>query len=112
MVKPFGESPISQVFSTKTEGNLTTDGEEKKADGGKSILAPLPSIFYSAPGPDADDYVKVGMRIKKGMTVCVLEAMKMMNEISMPEDGMVTSICVKNGDAVEANQPLFTYIVE
>ena len=63
--------------------------------------------FYSSPAPDAEDYVKVGDSVKKGQSVAIIEAMKLMNEIESDFDGTVTEILVKNGQAVEYGQPLF-----
>lgn len=110
MVKPYGEvlSVQAEQHSTGLEAAAINEKGEVATEG-ESILAPLPSIFYSAAGPDETDFVMVGKQVKKGETVCILEAMKMMNEIQMPKDGVITSICVNNGDAVDADQQLFTY---
>lgn len=77
------------------------------ADSGKTIKAPIVGVFYAAPSPDAQPYVSVGKQVKKGDTVCIIEAMKCMNEIQAEEDGTITEILVKDGELVEYNQSLF-----
>lgn len=74
---------------------------------GKTINAPIVGVFYAAPSPTAEPYVTVGKRVKKGDTVCIIEAMKCMNEIQAEEDGVITDILVNNEQLVEFDQPLF-----
>ena len=64
-------------------------------------------VFYAASSPDAEPYVSIGSRVKKGDVVCIIEAMKLMNEVVASESGTVTEVLVKNGDLVEFGQPLF-----
>ena len=71
------------------------------------ITAPMVGVFYAAASPDSDPYVQVGQAVKKGDTLCIIEAMKLMNEINAEESGVITEICVKNGDLVQFGQPLF-----
>ena len=78
------------------------------ADSGKAINAPIVGVFYAAPSPDSEPYVSVGKRVKKGDVVCIIEAMKCMNEIQAEEDGEITDVLVKNGELVEFDQPLFS----
>ena len=78
-----------------------------KTDSGKSIKAPIVGVFYAAPSPDSEPYVSVGTRVKKGDTVCIIEAMKCMNEIQAEADGEIVDVLVNNGDLVEFDQPLF-----
>ena len=73
----------------------------------KTIDAPMVGVFYLAPSPDAEPFVKVGQSVKKGDTVCIIEAMKLMNEIQAEEDGVITEVLAKNGDIIEFGQPLF-----
>lgn len=77
------------------------------ADSGKTINAPIVGVFYAAPSPNAQPYVSVGKQVKKGDTVCIIEAMKCMNEIQAEEDGEIAEILVKDGELVEYGQPLF-----
>jgi len=77
-----------------------------KADG-KEVRAPIVGTFYEAPSPDSDPYVKVGDTVKKGDVLCIIEAMKLMNEIEAEFAGTVKSILVDNATPVEFDQPLF-----
>ena len=78
--------------------------EEK---GGNVVKSPLVGTFYAAPSDDAQPFVKVGDTVKKGQTLAIVEAMKLMNEIESEFDGVVTEILVENEDNVEYGQPLF-----
>jgi acetyl-CoA carboxylase biotin carboxyl carrier protein len=71
------------------------------------ITAPIVATFYSAPAPDAPAFVKVGDRVKNGQTVCILEAMKLMNEIQAEYDCEIEAVLVSNEQKVEYGQPLF-----
>ena len=64
-------------------------------------------IFYAAPGPDAPAFVTKGQKVKKGETLCIIEAMKLMNEVVAERDGEVVEICAQNGNLVEFGQVLF-----
>lgn len=72
-----------------------------------SVKSPIIGLFYAAPAENADPYVTVGDRVKKGQTLCIVEAMKLMNEISAEEDGVICEICVTNGQMVEYGTELF-----
>ncbi len=74
---------------------------------GEYIKAPLVGTFYAAAGPDAAPFVKVGDQVKKGQTVCILEAMKMMSEIPAPMDCVIEEILVDNGALAAFDAPLF-----
>ena len=80
---------------------------EEESEDETYITSPIVGTFYSAPSPEAKAFVKVGDRVKAGQTVCILEAMKLMNEIESDFDGKVAEIYVENGQAVEYGQPLF-----
>ena len=71
------------------------------------IRAPLVGTFYRSPGPDTAAFVEVGDTVSKGQTLCIVEAMKLMNEIEAEHDGVVREIFVENGQPVEYGQPLF-----
>ena len=73
----------------------------------EDLLSPMPGTFYTAPTPDDEPFVSVGDKIKKGQTLCIIEAMKIMNEIESELDGTIINIKVNNGDPVEYNQTLF-----
>jgi acetyl-CoA carboxylase biotin carboxyl carrier protein len=74
---------------------------------GKIIKSPMVGTFYAAPAPDKDDFVKVGSSVKTSQTVCIIEAMKLLNEIEAGFEGAISEILVQNGAAVEFGQPLF-----
>lgn len=74
---------------------------------GNPIKSPMVGVFYAAPSPEDAPYVAVGDFVKKGDVVCIVEAMKLLNEIVAENDGEVAEICVENGDVVEFGQPLF-----
>ena len=77
---------------------------------GANILSPMPGVFYSAQSPDKPPYVKEGDTVKTGQVICVVESMKIMNEIESEYDGVIKKIFVNNSDPVEFNQPL--YLIE
>ena len=71
------------------------------------ISSPMVGVFYAAPAEDADPYVQVGDRVTKGQTLCIVEAMKLMNEIVAETDGQIVEICAQNGQVVDFGCPLF-----
>ena len=71
------------------------------------VKSPIVGTFYRAPAPDAANYVEVGQTIEEGAVLCIVEAMKLMNEIESDSSGKVVKICVENGKPVEYNQVLF-----
>ena len=77
------------------------------AEGCEYILSPMVGTFYEAPSPDSPPFVKVGDVVKKGQTLAILEAMKIMNELEADFDCKIVEILVKNGQAVEYDMPLF-----
>lgn len=92
-------TPIEESEVLDTVPPASLEGEE--------LLSPMPGTFYSAPTPDDPKFVNVGDKVNKGQTLCIIEAMKIMNEIESEFEGTVTDIKVNNGEAVEYNQPLF-----
>lgn len=81
------------------------DGE--KVHSGKPVKSPIVGVFYSAPSPGEEPFVHVGSKVQKGDVLCIVEAMKLMNEISAEESGEIAEICVEDGDVVEFGEPLF-----
>ena len=81
------------------------DGPEQKK--GKIVTAPLVGTFYAAPAEDEEPFVKVGERVEKGQIVAIIEAMKLMNEITAELDGEIVEVCAASGDVVEYGQTLF-----
>lgn len=79
---PEGEAPLDMAHTT-------------------AVRAPMVGVFYAAPAPGAEPFVHVGSKVKKGETLCVIEAMKVMNEVTAEADGEIVDICVKDGELVE-----------
>jgi acetyl-CoA carboxylase biotin carboxyl carrier protein len=84
------------------------------ASGAKTheVKSPIVGTFYRAPAPDADQYVQIGQHVTSGTTLCIIEAMKLMNEIESDASGKIVKILVENGHPVEYGQPLFVLEVE
>ena len=80
---------------------------EPAAPEGHVVKAPMVGTFYRSPSPDAKVFVEVGQAVKEGETICIIEAMKLMNEIEADASGTVKAILVENGQPVEYGQPLF-----
>lgn len=81
--------------------------EKQTSDNVHTVNSPIVGTFYRAPGPDADSYVKVGDSVSDGSVLCIVEAMKLMNEIECDISGKIIEILVEDGTPVEYNQPLF-----
>lgn len=77
------------------------------ASGATEVCAPMVGVFYVAPSPGAEPFVHVGSKVKKGETLCILEAMKLMNEVVAECDGEIAEICASDGDLVEYGRVLF-----
>ena len=74
---------------------------------GHKVLAPMVGTFYASPSPTSPPFVRVGQTVKRGDVLCIIEAMKVMNQIESDADGVVTAVLVENGHPVEYGQPLF-----
>ena len=83
--------------------------EEPAAEGptGHTVTAPMVGTFYGAPAPGAKSFVEIGSQVQAGDTLCIIEAMKMMNQIESDMAGKVTAVLVENGEPIEFGQPLF-----
>ena len=101
-VAPAAPTPVV----CQTTVNAPAAEVEKEVSKGKAITSPMVGTFYAASAPDADPFVEIGKTITEGDVVCIVEAMKLMNEIKAECSGKVTQICVKNGDPVEFGQVL------
>ena len=105
-VKIHMEKPETvQVSSVQVQTEVSEQIQEAAED--QVITCPLVGIFYAAPEEGAEAFVSVGDSDKKGQTLAIVEAMKLMNEIESEYDGVVTEVLVQNGQAVEFGQPLF-----
>ncbi len=101
------------VFETETMSQSTKTKEVKPTEvavkvSGTKVEAPLLGTFYASPSPEEEPFVTVGKEVKKGDVVGIIEAMKLMNEITAPCDGVIESIQVENGQMVEYHQVLMT----
>ena len=93
------------IINSDVKANINIDSiQEEKY---KIIKSPMVGTFYSKLSPNKETFVKTGDIVKKGQVICIVEAMKLMNEIESEFDGEIAEICVKDGDIVEYGQPLF-----
>jgi acetyl-CoA carboxylase biotin carboxyl carrier protein len=102
--------PAPQISSFEHKVQEAPVHEASKAEGGEDLLeicSPMVGTFYRSPAPDADPYVKVGDGIEPGKVLCIIEAMKLMNELEAEVSGEIVKILVENAQPVEYNQPLF-----
>lgn len=101
-------APAPQTVQTQSAPAAQAPAKEAQPeDEGLVVTAPMVGTFYKAPSPEAEAYVKVGDTVSSTSVVCILEAMKLFNEIQAEVSGEVTEILVDDGDMVEYNQPLF-----
>ena len=96
----------SNVVDSSNKDESVSRLEGDSSDGEK-VLSPMPGVFYSAQSPDKPPFVSEGDRVVKGQVLCIIESMKIMNEIECEQDGVIKQVLVKNSDPVEFNQPLF-----
>lgn len=99
--------PPPPVSPSAPKPTTPTVVEEDDIFEGHVVKSPMVGVFYGAPSPEDDDFVKVGQSVSKGAVVCIIEAMKIMNQIESDVSGTVSRILVANGDPIEYGQPLF-----
>jgi len=106
---PIEKSPrsVNEDQNISLNEGVTPESNTSDSEEGEELLSPMPGTFYSAPTPEDPSFVNVGDEVKKGQTLCIIEAMKIMNEIESEYDGTIIDIKVNNGDPVEYNQTLF-----
>ena len=106
-------APLPSVEAPPAVAVQPAAASEKQADVGVDfndiieVKSPLVGVFYASPAPDAEPFVKVGDKVKKGDVLCIVEAMKLMNEITASHDGEIVDVCIQNGSVVEFGQTLF-----
>lgn len=105
-----GEIQVAQTVAAapvmaSTPAAETTSAPAAKS--GDSFTSPMVGTFYQSSSPDTDPFVTIGTRVKKGQTLCIIEAMKVMNQIEADRDGEIKDIIVTNGQPVEYGEPLF-----
>ncbi|TLG77068.1 acetyl-CoA carboxylase biotin carboxyl carrier protein [Culicoidibacter larvae] len=97
--------PVQPVVET-TNAAAANDAPSNK---GKEVLSPLVGTFYSAASPTDPPFAKVGQKVAEGEVLCIIEAMKVMNEIQAPFAGTISKVCVENGDVIAFDQPIFEF---
>lgn len=108
VVKVTENIPVENL-AIREEANVETNNEkqEEKVEEGNVVTSPMVGTFYSKSSPNSEPYVEVGKKVKKGDVLCIIEAMKLMNEIESEFDGEITEILVKDEEPVEYGKPLF-----
>lgn len=106
---PLDAETMSGQAAWTDAGRDGEDGEEGAAasPNGQIICSPVVGIYFASPSPDSDPFITVGCAVEAGSPLCIIEAMKLMNEVTSPWDGTVVEIMVENGQRVEFGQPLF-----
>ncbi|KIG05826.1 acetyl-CoA carboxylase biotin carboxyl carrier protein [Caballeronia concitans] len=105
---PQASAPVAPSISAGVDAGAGAPATPASAaPQGHIVTSPMVGSFYRAPSPGADPFVQVGDTVKEGQTICIIEAMKLLNEIEADKSGVVKEILVENGQAVEYGQPLF-----
>lgn len=104
---PVATTPINATPAPAASESPSATGAASASHSGHMIKSPMVGTLYLSPSPEAPVFVKVGDKVNKGATLCIVEAMKMFNEIEADVSGRVAAILVENGHAVEYDQPLF-----
>ncbi|PWM32121.1 MAG: acetyl-CoA carboxylase biotin carboxyl carrier protein [Clostridiales bacterium] len=109
-VQPGGQLAEEEMWETAghPHAQAAPQGAETPQEEGHIIKAPLVGMFYNSPSPEEEPFVRVGETVKKGQVIGIIEAMKLMNEVTSDRDGTVKEIFVENGQVVEYGQPLFS----
>ena len=104
VVEKVQEKNIQHIEQKEVNEIVETETQE---DNCKIVKSPMVGTFYLKPDPNSNPYVEIGKKVKKGDILCIIEAMKLMNEIESEFDGKIIEICVKDGETVEYGKPLF-----
>jgi len=102
------EAPVKEAAQNHSVNPGPANTASETSGGGEKIKSPIVATFYSSPGPDAPPFVKPGSKIKTGQTLCILEAMKMMNHLEAEFDCEIIEVHAASGDLVEYGQEIFT----
>jgi acetyl-CoA carboxylase biotin carboxyl carrier protein len=100
-------APVASAPAAEAGPATTTGGAPARRANEHVVAAPMVGTFYSSASPGAKPFVEIGSEVKEGQVLCIIEAMKMMNQIESDKSGKVTAIMATNGDPVEFGQPLF-----
>jgi len=107
MLPPSGQANPLPTAGLPTVPDIAAEPETAQPPAGHILKSPMVGTFYRAPNPESPNFAKVGDTVIKGQTLCIIEAMKLLNEIESDHDGIVQAILVENGQGVEFDQPLF-----
>ncbi len=107
---PLGAPVPAPLAPVPSDGLAPSKAEAKVDKPGTLVSSPFVGTFYRAPSPDSAPFVDVGQGVKKGQTICIVEAMKLMNEIESEVDGVVAEVFVQNATPVEFGEPLFRIV--
>ena len=102
-----GSAPMTPPVVRENKGTSLVNVQNNEEENYKIVKSPMVGTFYASSAPDKDPFVKVGDKVHKGQVLCIVEAMKLMNEIESEFDGEIVEICVNNEDIVEYGKPLF-----
>ena len=100
-------APMTVPVVKKEQESSLVKVEKSEEENYKIVKSPMVGTFYESPSPEKEAFVKVGDKVHKGQVLCIIEAMKLMNEIESEFDGEIVEVCVKNEDIVEYGMPLF-----
>ena len=103
--KEHSKNDVDELIEENTSRNIVS--QEQNYEKGNIVKSPMVGTFYLKPDPNSNPYVEIGKKVKKGDILCIIEAMKLMNEIESEFDGEVVEICAKNEEMVEYGKPLF-----
>mgnify|MGYP006184181109 FL=1 len=101
------QAPAMAAPAAATAPAVAAEAPAAPADAGHKVTSPMVGTFYRAPSPGASNFVEIGSTVKEGQTICIIEAMKLLNEIECDKSGVVKAILVENGQPVEFGQALF-----
>ena len=103
-------APVSAAQQVIVEAPVEEVAQKEEVKEGNIVKSPMVGTFYSKSSPTSNPYVEVGSEVKKGTVLCIIEAMKLMNEIESEFNGKIAEVLVKDGEAVEYGQPLFRIV--
>ncbi len=105
-MQQYGPPPVLPAGAPGAASSVKLDDEDDVPDG-HVVKSPMVGTFYRAPSPGAEAFVQIGQAVKEGDTLCIIEAMKLLNEIEADASGVIKAILVENGEPVEFGAPLF-----
>ncbi len=107
VMPPMPQETVQYITVPEKKVEEKVEQKNEVSEEYKIVKSPMVGTFYSKSSPDAKEYVEVGSKVKKGDILCIVEAMKLMNEIESEFDGEIVEICVKDGEMVDYGKPLF-----